>query len=91
MECIVAYALLALLVDLLHEIVATEVTADEAQWINRRLWGDGYCDCRTVRPSERLLAKAGTAPTRVSRPQTHCFKASSAGLMYRYCRHIGHC
>ena len=91
MECIIAYALLALLVDLLHEIVATEVTADEAQWINRRLWGYGYCDCRTVRPTDRLLAKAGAAPVRVTRPQAHCCKTSSPGLMHRFCRHIGHC
>lgn len=70
MECIVAYALLALFTDLLHEIVSADVAGEDAQWIDRQLWSDTYCDCRTVMPDARLLAGSRPAAVKPFRHKT---------------------
>ncbi len=45
MGYIVAYLLLAVVVDLLLEIVDLEATRKNSLWINRRLWSDTLFDC----------------------------------------------
>jgi hypothetical protein len=45
MECIIAYLLLALFIDLALEIVHMDVTADETGWIKRSFWGQNPFDC----------------------------------------------
>lgn len=47
MECIVAYLLLALFVDLALDLMAMEEGEEEAVWIKRRLWTDTPYDCGT--------------------------------------------
>ncbi len=47
MECIVAYLLLALFVDMALELVRMEDGEEEAVWIKRRLWTDTPYDCGT--------------------------------------------
>ena len=91
MECIIAYALLALFVDLLHEIITTDVSADEAQWISRRLWGDTLYDCRTVKPSDRLLTRTGLEPKRPSRSRTYRIQGSRFGFARALWKCAGNC
>ena len=45
MECIIAYLLLTLFIDLALEIARMDCTADEAEWIKRSLWGQTPFDC----------------------------------------------
>ncbi len=47
MECIIAYLLLALFVDLIVELVRLDDGEEEAVWIKRRLWTNAPFDCGT--------------------------------------------
>ncbi len=47
MECIIAYLLLGLFVDLLHALVTMADAEEDAAWTNRRLWSDHRYDCRS--------------------------------------------
>ena len=82
MECIVAYALLALFIDLLQEIISTGVDdGEDAQWVNRRLWSNTYCDCRTVMPADRLFTRSQPEPVKPSRQWICSGKARSLGFL----------
>ena len=47
MECIIAYLLLAVFIDLALEIARMDCTEDEALWVKRSLWGQTPFDCGT--------------------------------------------
>ena len=69
MECIIAYLLLGLFVDLLHALVTMADAEEEAAWTNRRLWSDHRYDCRS-RPVRCNLVAHQQQPARIScRPQ----------------------
>ena len=57
MECIIAYLLLTLFIDLALEIARMDCTADEAEWIKRSLWGQTPFDCGT-----RAVGAMATVP-----------------------------
>ena len=57
MECIIAYLLLALFVDLIVELVRLDDGEEEAVWIKRRLWTNAPFDCGT-----RVVAGARVRP-----------------------------
>jgi hypothetical protein len=57
MECIIAYLLLTLFIDLALEIVCMDCTEDEAQWVKRSLWGQIPFDCGT-----RAVGAMATVP-----------------------------
>ena len=57
MECIIAYLLLAVFIDLALEIARMDCTEDEAEWITRRLWGTAPFDCGT-----RAVGAMATVP-----------------------------
>lgn len=57
MECIIAYLLLAVFIDLALEIARMDCTADEAEWIKRSLWGTAPFDCGT-----RAVGAMATVP-----------------------------
>ena len=57
MECIIAYLLLAVFIDLALEIARMDCTADEAEWIKRSLWGQTPFDCGT-----RAVGAMATVP-----------------------------
>ena len=57
MECIIAYLLLTLFIDLALEIARMDCTADEAEWIKRSLWGQAPFDC-----GSRAVSAMATVP-----------------------------
>ena len=57
MECIIAYLLLTLFIDLALEIARMDCTADEAEWIKRSLWVQTPFDCGT-----RAVGAMATVP-----------------------------
>ena len=57
MECIIAYLLLTLFIDLALEIARMDCTEDEAQWVKRSLWGQTPFDCGT-----RAVGAIATVP-----------------------------
>ena len=57
MECIIAYLLLAVFIDLALEIARMDCTEDEAQWVKRSLWGQTPFDCGT-----RAVGAMATVP-----------------------------
>ena len=57
MECIIAYLLLTLFIDLALEIARMDCTEDEAQWVKRSLWGQTPFDCGT-----RAVGAMATVP-----------------------------
>ena len=57
MECIIAYLLLAVFIDLALEITRMDCTEDEAQWVKRSLWGQTPFDCGT-----RAVGAIATVP-----------------------------
>ena len=57
MECIIAYLLLTLFIDLALEIARMDCTADEAEWIKRSLWGQTPFDC-----GSRAVGAMATVP-----------------------------
>ena len=57
MECIIAYLLLTLFIDLALEIARMDCTADEAEWIKRSLWGQTPFDC-----GSRAVSAMATVP-----------------------------
>ena len=57
MECIIAYLLLAVFIDLALEIARMDCTEDEAQWVKRNLWGQTPFDCGT-----RAVGAIATVP-----------------------------
>ena len=58
MECIIAYLLLALFVDLIVELVHLHDGEEEAVWIKRRLWTNAPFDCGT-RVSSTIAVRMG--------------------------------
>ena len=57
MECIIAYLLLTLFIDLALEIARMDCTEDEAEWIKRSLWGQAPFDC-----GSRAVSAMATVP-----------------------------
>ena len=57
MECIIAYLLLAVFIDLALEIARMDCTEDEAEWIKRSLWGQAPFDC-----GSRAVSAMATVP-----------------------------
>mgnify|MGYP003599039209 FL=1 len=70
MECIIAYLLLTLFIDLALEIARMDCTEDEAQWVKRSLWGQTPFDCGT-----RAVGAIATVPRQHAEWRRNRFRA----------------
>ena len=70
MECIIAYLLLTLFIDLALEIARMDCTADEAEWIKRSLWGQTPFDC-----GSRAVSAMATVPQQHIEARRNRFRA----------------
>ena len=77
MECIIAYLLLAVFIDLALEIARMDCTEDEAEWITRRLWGTAPFDCGT-----RAVGAIATVPQQHIEARRNRFRTVTREKVY---------
>lgn len=77
MECIIAYLLLTLFIDLALEIARMDCTADEAEWIKRSLWGQAPFDC-----GSRAVSAMTTVPRQHVELRRNRFRTVSRKKVY---------
>lgn len=68
MGYIIAYLLLALVIDLIREIINPEGDNRNSVAIHRRLWSDTLFDCRT----KVFSVKGNAARQSIPKPHIHC-------------------
>lgn len=76
MECIIAYLLLTLFIDLALEIARMDCTADEAEWIKRSLWGQAPFDC-----GSRAVSALATVPRQHIEARRNRFRVARGELV----------
>ena len=81
MECIIAYLLLTLFIDLALEIARMDCTADEAEWVQRSLWGQAPFDCGSRAVSAMAAVPRQHLETRRNRFRTVMRKKVCAASM----------
>ena len=81
MECIIAYLLLTLFIDLALEIARMDCTADEAEWIKRSLWGQAPFDCGSRAVSAMAIVPRQHVELRRNRFRTVTRKKVYAALI----------
>lgn len=77
MECIIAYLLLTLFIDLALEIARMDCTEDEAQWVKRSLWGQTPFDCGT-----RAVGAMATIPGQHAELRRNRFRTVTRKKVY---------
>ena len=77
MECIIAYLLLTLFIDLALEIARMDCTEDEAQWVKRSLWGQTPFDC-----GSRAVSAMATVPQQHIEARRNRFRTVTRKKVY---------